>query len=277
MNVLLLHPGAMGSSIGAALARAGHAVAWVCAGRSPATAQRAAKAGLQPVPTLAAGLQQAEVALSICPPHAAVDVAREVYAQGFDGTFVDANAIAPATATSIEQLFGERYVDGGIIGPPAWREGATRLYLAGPRAAAVAALFAGSLVDARQMRGASPAASALKMCYAGYTKGSSALLLGVRALAERNGVAAELATEWDISQPGLAARAASAAKSTAPKAWRFAGEMEEIAATFAAAELPAGFHAAAAEIYERMADLREVPGEADLDAVMAAIVKVPKR
>lgn len=277
MNVLLLHPGAMGSSIGAALARSGHAVAWVSAGRSAATAQRAAKAGLEAATTLAAGLQQAEVALSVCPPHAAVDIAREVYALGFDGTFVDANAIAPATATRIEQLFGERYVDGGIIGPPAWREGATRLYLAGSRAATVAALFAGSLVDARQMRGGSPAASALKMCYAGYTKGSSALLLGVRALAERNGVAAELASEWDVSQPGLAARATAAAKSTAPKAWRFAGEMEEIAATFAAAELPAGFHTAAAEIYERMADLREAPGEADLDAVMAQILEVPKR
>lgn len=276
MNVLLLHPGAMGSSIGAALAAAGHAVAWVSAGRSPATAQRAAEAGLDTAPTLAAGLQPADLAFSVCPPHAAVEVACEVHANGFAGTFVDANAIAPQTATRIEELFGERYVDGGIIGPPAWREGATRLYLAGPQAATVAALFAGTLVDARQMRGGSPAASALKMCYAAYTKGHSALLLGVRALAERSGVAAELGSEWDISQPGLAARAASAAKSTAPKAWRFAGEMEEIAATFAAADLPAGFHAAAAELYTRMAGLRDAPGEADLNAVLAEILAAPK-
>lgn len=276
MNVLLLHPGAMGSSIGAALVAAGHAVAWVSAGRSPATAQRAAKAGLDAAPTLAAGLQRADLAFSVCPPHAAVEVACEVHANGFAGTFVDANAIAPQTATRIEELFGERYVDGGIIGPPAWREGATRLYLAGPQAATVTALFAGTLVDARQMRGRSPAASALKMCYAAYTKGHSALLLGVRALAERSGVAAELGSEWDISQPGLAARAAATAKSTAPKAWRFAGEMEEIAATFAAANLPAGFHAAAAELYTRMAELREAPGEADLDAVLAEILAAPK-
>ena len=276
MNVLLLHPGAMGSSIGAALVAAGHAVAWVSAGRSPATAGRAAKAGLEDAPTLAAGLGKADLAFSVCPPHAAVDVAREVHAQGFAGTFVDANAIAPATATRIQGLFGERYVDGGIIGPPAWREGATRLYLAGTQAAAVAALFAGTLVDARQVRGGSPAASALKMCYAAYTKGHSALLLSVRALAERSGVAAELGSEWDIFQPGLAARAASTAKSTAPKAWRFAGEMEEIAATFAAANLPAGFHAAAAEVYSRMAGLRDAPGEADLNAVLAEILGASK-
>ena len=273
MNVLLLHPGEMGSSIGAALAAAGHDVAWLPAGRSAATAERATKAQLREAASLTAGLATAELAVSVCPPHAAAVLAADVHAAGFHGVFLDANAVAPTTAASIEALFGERYVDGGIVGPPAWRAGATRLYLAGPRAQTVAALFAGSLVDARVLNGGSPAASALKMCYAAYTKGSSALLLGVRALASQHGVTDALLREWAVSQPGLADRSASAARSTAPKAWRFAGEMAEIAAAFAAAGLPDGFHAAAAELYVRLAPLRDLPGEADLEAAVRAILK----
>lgn len=271
MNILLLHPGEMGSSIGAALTAAGHEVAWVPAGRSAATAGRAAEARMCPAANLAAGLGQAELAISVCPPHAAAELAAKVRAAGFGGTFLDANAIAPATAMGIEALFGKRYVDGGIVGPPARCAGATRLYLAGPRAGAVAALFAGTLVDARVLAGGSPAASALKMCYAAYTKGLSALLLGVRAAAAGHGVADALLKEWAISQPGLADRSAAAAKSTTPKAWRFAGEMAEIAATFAAAGLPDGFHAAAAQLYARLAVLRDAPGEAEVAAIEAAV------
>ena len=271
MNILLLHPGAMGASVGAALVANGHAVQWVVAGRSEETRTRAENAGLRPAATLEEGLQGTELAISVCPPEAAFEVAQAIRETGFAGLYLDGNAVAPATAVKIESLFGERYVDGGIIGPPAWRQGAMRFYLSGTAAADVAALFAGSLVDARAIAGGSGAASALKMCYAAFTKGSSALLLGIRALAEHNGVSADLLAEWDISQPGLAARSNATAKSTSPKAWRFAGEMREIAATFAAAELPAGFHLAAAELYARMADLKDIPGGADIDAVLAAL------
>lgn len=277
MNTLLLHPGEMGAYIGAALTAAGHEVAWVAAGRSAATAERAAKARLKPAANLAAGLDQAELAISVCPPHAATELAAAVHAAGFGGMFLDANAIAPATAAGIEELFGDRYVDGGIVGPPAWRVGATRLFLAGPGAASVAALFAGTLVDARIVAGGSPGASALKMCYAAYTKGLSALLLGVRAAASAHRVADALLAEWAISQPGLASRSEAAAKSTAPKAWRFAGEMAEIAATFRAAGLPEGFHAAASELYARLAVLRDAPEETDESAVDAAVEAILDR
>ena len=266
MNILLLHPGAMGASVGAALVGNGHAVRWVPDGRSAATHKRADRAGLHPVDTLEAGVQGAELVMSICPPEAAFELAQAVRETGFTGIYLDGNAIAPGNAAKIEQLFGKRYVDGGIIGPPAWRQGATRFYLSGGAAPQVATLFNGSPLDARVVTGGS--ASALKMCYAAFTKGSSALLLGVRALAERNGVSADLLAEWDISQPGLAGRSSATAQSTSPKAWRFAGEMQEIAATFAAAELPDGFHRAAAELYARMAELKNVPGGADIDAVL---------
>ena len=274
MRVLLLHPGAMGASIGAALVGNGHDVAWVSAGRGEATCERAQSAGLTPLETLAEGAAFAELTISVCPPEAALDVAAEVAAADFKGIYLDANAVAPATAERIGAVCA-RYVDGGIIGPPAWREGATRLYLAGDQAPTVAALFAGSLVDARVVSGGAGgvgAASALKMCYAAFTKGSSALLLGVRALAAANGVTADLLAEWEISQPQLAARSAATAKSVSPKAWRFAGEMREIASTFAAADLPDGFHGAAAALYERLAGLKD-DADADLDAVLAALLR----
>ena len=270
MNILLLHPGAMGASVGAALVGNGHAVTWVRDGRSAATHKRADRAGLHPVDTLEAGVQGAELVMSICPPEAAFELAQAVRETGFTGIYLDGNAIAPGNAAKIEQLFGKRYIDGGIIGPPAWRQGATRFYLSGGAAPQVATLFAGSILDARVVTGGS--ASALKMCYAAFTKGSSALLLGVRALAERNGVSADLLAEWNISQPGLAGRSSATAQSTSPKAWRFAGEMQEIAATFAAAELPDGFHRAAAELYARMAELKSVPGGADIDAVLQTLL-----
>lgn len=273
MNALLLHPGAMGASVGAALVAGGHVVRWVAAGRSAATRQRAEDAGLCATETLVAGLVGADLVVSVCPPSAALDVAADVRRAGHDGTYVDANAVSPATAAKIAELFGERYVDGGIVGPPAWREGATRMYLSGAHAPGVATLFADSLLDVRVIDGGAGAASALKMCYAAFTKGSSALLLGVRALAEYHGVGAELLSEWRISQPSLVARSEATARSTSAKAWRFEGEMREIAATFASAELPSGFHEAAAELYTRMAELKDVAGGADIDTVLKAILR----
>jgi len=253
-RILLLHPGAMGASVGAALRGNGHAVSWLPAGRSAETAQRAQAADLAPADTLAGALAEADAVLSVCPPHAAVTVAETVAAEGFAGLYVDANAVSPATAARIRGIVGVGFVDGGIIGPPAWRGGQARLYLSGCHAERVAAWFAGSPLEARPVPGS---ASALKMCYAAYTKGSAALLLAIRALAAREGVSAALLEEWGISQPGLGERSERSAAAVGAKAWRFEGEMREIAATFAAAGLPDGFHAAAAEMYRRLAPLKD--------------------
>ena len=271
MNILLLHPGAMGASIGAALVGNGHDVAWLATNRSEATRDRAEVAGLHAATSLEEALG-AEVVISVCPPDAAVDVARTVADGGFAGTYVDGNAVAPATAEKVERLFGDRYVDGGIVGPPAWRPGTTRFYLSGGSAHRVASLFGNTLVDARVVDGGPGAASALKMCYAAYAKGSVALILGIRALAESNGVSDALLSEWEISQSGLVARSEHSAKATSLKAWRFVGEMGEIAATFAAANLPSGFHEAAGEIYSRMSAFKDTSGGADIDAVLRAIL-----
>jgi 3-hydroxyisobutyrate dehydrogenase-like beta-hydroxyacid dehydrogenase len=255
MTIGLLHPGEMGSMVGMAARASGARVLWLARGRAASTHARACAAGLEDAGSLSALVTASDVILSVCPPHAAVDVAREVADLGFRGIFVDANAVSPATARELGAVIGKAgaiFVDGGIIGPPPQARGSTRLYLSGDSASRVAALFEGSALDARVVEGGPGAASALKMAYAGWTKGSAALLLAVRALAAAEGVDATLLREWSLSQPDLPARSEGVAKGNARKAWRFVGEMEEIAATFASAGLPDGFHQASAEIYRRL-------------------------
>jgi len=137
------------------------------------------------------------------------------------------------------------------------KAGGTRLYLSGPGAADVAAHFKGSLLEAIVLDGPVGAASAIKMAYAGWNKGSQALLLAIRALAAHEGVDAALVAEWARSQPDVTARSERAVSANIKKAWRFVGEMEEIAATFEAAGLPDGFHEAAGEIYRRLAGWKD--------------------
>ena len=268
-TVGLLHPGEMGAAVGRCLAAAGHRVLWVPDGRSPASAARAAAAGLTAADGGLAGLtRQADVIVSACPPHAALDVARQV--AGFGGVYVDANAVSPATAREIGRIVedgGASYVDGGIIGTPPVAPGFIRLYLSGARAREVQRLFAGGEVDARVIGADAVAASALKMAYASWTKGSAALLLAARALARAEGVEDTLLAEWDISQAGLAERSDRAAGSAAAKGWRWVAEMEEIAAAMATAGLPDGFHQAAAEVYRRACD------DGSVDAILAALLR----
>jgi 3-hydroxyisobutyrate dehydrogenase-like beta-hydroxyacid dehydrogenase len=271
VRLAVLHPGAMGVTVGAALSRAGHSVRWLVEGRSPATTARAEEAGLEPCNSLAELVANSDGIVSVCPPDAALAVADRVVEAGFSGLYVDANAVAPATARALAERVGSGFVDGGIVGPPAHRAGTTRLYLSGAAAEAVAGWFADGLLEARVIPGPPGAASALKMCYAAYTKGTSALLLAIRALAEAEGVTEGLLGEWSLSQPGLEGRSEAAARGSAPKAWRFSGEMREIAATFAARDLPDGFHLAAAAVYERLADFKDAEAP-ELDAVLEMLV-----
>jgi 3-hydroxyisobutyrate dehydrogenase-like beta-hydroxyacid dehydrogenase len=238
----------MGTAVASALQGRGETVLWASAGRSSATVERATRAGLEDVGEAAELCGRCEILLSVCPPHAAVDVAQS--ASGFSGIYVDANAISPETARQIAGL-QRRFVDGGIVGPPPELPGSTRLYLSGGEAERVAALFAGTAVDARVVSGEPGAASAVKAAYAGWTKGSSALLLTVRELARAEGVANVLLEEWRLSLPELEERLAGAERSARRKGWRWIGEMEEIAHTMAAHGLPAGFHEAAADVFRR--------------------------
>ena len=241
----------MGAAVGRLLSGRGETVLWASAGRSASTAGRAQAAGLEDAGDTGEVCRRSEILLSICPPHAALDVARE--AGGFTGIYVDANAIAPDTAREVGAV-QPRLVDGGIVGPPPTGPGTTRLYLSGRERAAVAALFSGTNLDARAISDEVGAASALKAAYAGWTKGSAALLLTVRELARAEGVEDALLEEWRLSIPELEERLAGAERSARGKGWRWIGEMEEIAHSMAAQDLPAGFHQAAAEVFRRAAE-----------------------
>ena len=259
-TIALFHPGNMGATIGAAAAARGARVLWASHERGAATRRRAERTGLFDAGTLADALRQADVVLSVCPPHAALDVARAVAAERFSGIYVDANAVSRATAEEIGTIVGTSgasFVDGGIIGAPVQKAGTTRLYLSGSRASEVAALFSGSMLDARAIGPAPGAASALKVAYAAWTKCTDALVLAIRALATHEGVDQALLEEWSISQPALEKKCERAAAVAAPKAWRFVGEMREIAEAFEGAGLPTGFHLAAAEICERLACFKD--------------------
>jgi 3-hydroxyisobutyrate dehydrogenase-like beta-hydroxyacid dehydrogenase len=260
----------MGAAVGEVLVERGYEVSWASAARSVATRARASR--FVDAGTVESLARSSDVLLSVCPPHAALAVAKEVAAAGNRFVFVDANAVSPETARAIGALVvdaGARFVDGGIVGgpPTAVAPGRTRLYLSGLDASAVAELFAGSPLTTRVLGGTVGAASALKACFAAYTKGTTALLLAIRALADAEGVDDALLAEWTNSQPDLVERSAAAPVGSARKAWRFVGEMSEIADAFAAQGLPDGFHRASADVYARLdsfADATTTPTIEDL-------------
>ena len=266
----------MGASVGAALRAQGMQVLWLSPGRSPATRARAEAAGLTATTSLTALLQASALVFSICPPEAAQQVAEEVASCQFRGVFVDANAVSPrsvlGSAALIEAQGGE-FVDGGIIGSPAQVDGDTRLYLSGARGPTVAALFRGSnRLTATVLDAPVGAASALKMCFAAWTKGSTALLLAVRAAAVSLDVEGPLLEQWESSHPELAERFAGIVKSTPRKAWRFVAEMEQIAQSFEAAEVTGDFHWAAADVYSRLAGFRDQTPSPTMAELLSALV-----
>jgi 3-hydroxyisobutyrate dehydrogenase-like beta-hydroxyacid dehydrogenase len=269
----LLHPGEMGAAVGKCLTDAGYQVLWASDRRSAETAARAAASGLTDAGTVRELTARASMIISVCPPHAALDVAWAVH--GFRGLYLDANAISPDTAREVAKLItgsGGRYVDGGIIGgPPVPPGGGTRLYLSGEDSGQVYEMFDGTPLEPRIAAGSAVAASAVKMAYAAWTKGSAALLLTARALAEAEDVQDVLLAEWAMSQPKLADQSARSAWSAATKGWRWVGEMEEIAHSMAAAGLPDGFHQAAAEVYRRVQRTPTADADKVLDSVMAAL------
>ena len=270
----ILHPGEMGVSIAASAIHSGHEVYWLSAGRSPNTRTRAEKHQLTGRQSLEELSRTCEMIISICPPHAAEDVAQGVAHTSFQGLYLDANAISPERAVRIGQMLEEHgiaFVDGGIVGGPAWTPNETWLYLSGPRAEEIAACFAGGPLETKIIGAEIGKASALKMCYAAYTKGTSALLSAILAAAESFDVRQELDQQWEMDEAGFPEQVNRRVRRVTAKAWRFEGEMKEIAATFREAGLPDGFHEAAAEIYHRMAGFKGASEVPALDNVLKAL------
>lgn len=256
----ILHPGEMGISIAVSAINSGHNVYWVSQDRSDKTRARAKKYNLSKVGSLSRLCQICEIVLSVCPPHAAEDVALSVIQSGFHGLYLDANAVAPQRSIKIGQLMmaaGISFVDGGIIGGPAWTSKETCLYLSGEDAKDIAACFSNGPLETKIIGNEIGKASALKMCYAAYSKGTTALLAAILATAESLGVREDLSEQWNIDNPGFSNQASQRVRRVTAKAWRFEGEMREIAATIQQAGLTGQFHEAAAEVYHRMAIFKD--------------------
>lgn len=278
-KVGVLHPGMMGICVAATIQNSGHEVYWASEGRSPQSRERAAKFNLSDAGTLAALCETCSVIVSVCPPHAADEVAEQVRARSFQGVYLDVNAISPQRTISIGQAMGESgvdFVDGGIIGFPVWERGRTWLYLSGEKAGDAAAFCSGGPLETSVVGDVIGRASALKMCYAAYTKGTTALLCAILATAEVMGVRGELETQWSRDWSDFGEQAGERVRNVTAKAWRFAGEMAEIAATFRAAGLPGEFHAAAEMIYRRMAGFKDAPSTPSLEEVLETLTRTPE-
>ena len=270
----IIHPGEMGISVAASARNSGHEVYWASEGRSPETRDRAVKHGLRDAATIANLCKTCAVIVSVCPPGAASEVAGEVLSHGFTGLFVDANAISPTRAADINRRVtaaGATFVDGGIVGGPAWSPGATWLFLSGPRTEEVAACFSAGPLGIRIIGTEPGRASALKMCYAAYAKGTTALMAAMLATAEHLGVRDEVYRQWARDEAGSVERAEQRVRQASAKAWRFIGEMDEIASTFRDAGLPGDFHAAAGEVYLRLAPFKNMPGDTPFSEILAMV------
>lgn len=275
-HIGIVHPGEMGSWVAAALREGGHDVLWASDGRSPDTRQRASATGLRDRGGVRALAADVDAVVSVCPPAAAVDVAHEVVAAGFAGIYVDANAIAPESARRIAALVetaGGTMVDGGIVGGPSDDPGETRLYLSGAEADTVASWFTTGMPEPVVVGIAVGAASAVKVGFAGWTKGSAALLLAMRAYARAEGVEGAVLDAWEHGLDGVRERSDRVASSVHRKAWRFVGEMEQLGAALADVGLPSGFHAGAAALYAALADLKDQPVPQDPEVALRRLLR----
>jgi putative dehydrogenase len=231
----LIGAGEMGSGVGGWLAAHGVDVRTTLAGRSAASAERVHRAGIGTVDDLAAIARTCALVLSIVPPDKAYSVAEgfaAAYEPGAPLVYVDCNAVAPETVRKVGDVIsaaGMAFVDAGIIGGPP-REGydGPNIYASGPNVAAFEALNAHGL-HVRPLDGPIGMASALKMCYGGLTKGITGIGSAMFACAEHGGLSEALAAEFSASQPALYAWLMHQIPTMYRKAYRWDGEMREVA------------------------------------------------
>ncbi|WP_331722828.1 DUF1932 domain-containing protein (plasmid) [Streptomyces canus] len=259
-TVGILHPGSMGAAVAACAAANAAAVLWSTAGRSQASRARAERFGLEPVPRLHELLVRCDVVLSLCPPAAAEDLAREVAEHSYAGLYVEANAINAERAGRIARLLGPRatVVDGGVVGSPPVKGKTPTLYLSGPAAATarIEALFAGTAVHTKALGTDIGQASALKLAYASFQKTSRVLVALSVGLAREHGVDQELINIASLRTDSYLSETEYIAK-TAARAWRWGPELEEAADMLAAAGLPPEMLRAAASTLARWHDAKD--------------------
>jgi L-threonate 2-dehydrogenase len=263
-TVAIIAPGSMGAGIGQRLTEHKVTVLTSLGGRSEASAKRARDAGMQPAQDRA--LAEADFLLSIVPPGDALELARRLApmltAANKKPLYVECNAVSPPTMLKIADVIattGCPFVGAGIIGPPP-KPGSTntKIYASGPAAKDLARLNDYGLII-RLLEGPLTAASALKMSYAGITKGFTALAAAMMLAATRGGSAEALKTELSESRPDLLRYLSNQVPSMYSKAYRWVAELDEIASFVGEERAEHEMLAAAARLYERLAD--DVGGE----------------
>jgi 3-hydroxyisobutyrate dehydrogenase-like beta-hydroxyacid dehydrogenase len=280
-TVGLLSPGDMGHVVGQVLLQHGMRVVTCLQGRSERTHTLSRKAGIAEVPTHEQLVREADLLLSILVPEEALNTARVVaQALGNAGAttlYADCNAVSPRTVRAIAEVItaaGSRFVDAGIIGSPPRREGATRFYASGPDVEEFAELGRYGL-DVRPLGLEIGQASGIKMCYAAFTKGTTALATGLLTVAHSMGLYEPLVQEFQKSQGDRYRTMERQIPTMPPRSYRWIGEMEEIAQTFADAGLTPKFHQAAADMYRLVASTplaEETPETRDRDRTLAQVI-----
>ena len=274
--VAVIAPGMMGSAVAKCLTSSGLEVRTLLEGRGADTLARARDAGM--TGASAAQIAECDIILSILPPGAALELAEKLApalrAAAKKPVYVDCNAVDPATVLRIARVVeetGATFVDGGIIGgPPEPGSKATRIYVSGPAATKVTILEQYGLTMPVQP-GPIGAASAMKMSYAGITKGFTALGTAMMLAATRAGTAEALKAELSGSQPALYGWLTKQTPKMYSKAYRWVAEMEAIAAFVGEDPAAAKFYQGAAQLYERIAADFDGPNKetAMLDAFCA--------
>ncbi|HET6605848.1 MAG TPA: DUF1932 domain-containing protein [Rhodopila sp.] len=257
-TVAVIAPGMMGSAVAARLTQHGVAVRSLLAGRSAASLERAKAAGM--TDATPEEIAACDIILSIVPPGEAVGLAESLApalrAASKKPVYADCNAVSPDTVVKIDRVVresGASFVDGGIIGPPPNPDSSrTRLYLSGPDSSRVAALGDYGL-STKVQTGPVGAASAMKMSYAGITKGFTALGAAMMLAATRAGTADALIAEMGVSQQALLKWLTTQMPRMHSKAYRWVAEMEEIAAFIGPNRPGAAFYTAAADLYRVIA------------------------
>ncbi len=265
-TIAVVSPGDMGHVVGTVIRDKGFRVITNLSGRSALSCARAARSGMEDVESLHAVLQEADAILSIMPPERALSFAKaaaDMVSKEDQPIFADCNAISPATTEKMRDVVavsGMDFVKIGIVGPPPGRAGAeTRFYAAGPGVETLSFLD-GEGIKYQRLGTHCSEAAAIKMCYAALTKGTMALHTAVLTTAELLGVsdvvhhelAASQAFHWDLMNKRVPFYPADAC--------RWAGEMDEIAETFADTGVTGNLHKGAAEVF-RMLDKTPLAAE----------------
>lgn len=258
-TVAILSPGEMGAAVGKVLRESGLEVTTCLEGRGEQTRRRARECGFSIVSDLEELAGSADLILSILVPAEAEGVARSVAhaiaASGSRPTYADCNAVSPQTACSLEPPIteaGGTFADAGIIGGPPRVGYAPRFYTSGPGASTLAELD-GRGVEVVQVGGDSGRASAIKMCYAAMTKGTTALQTALLVAAIRLGIYEELRDELLASQRPAFDQIERSVARLPSVAYRWIGEMEEIASTFESVDVTPDFHRGAADVFRLVA------------------------